>query len=233
MASVSASSGATRVARRAGPRAATTVVSTPTATAIAIAPRSRLSPEVGSEKPIASNSPLISSTKPNPPAIPRIEASTPTSAASTRTAVSTWREEAPRVRSIANSRVRWATVIENVLKIRKAPTKTATPAKTRRAVERKPKPSWMSPASSAAVCSPVRTSTRSPGQRRRDRRRELARLDPVGGGDVDLVHLALLAGQALGLLERELDQAGAAERGAGPELADPRERVVLLARRPR
>ena len=50
-----------------------------------------------------------------------------------------WRREAPSVRSIANSRVRWATVIENVLKIRNAATNRATPAKTSSAVFRKPR----------------------------------------------------------------------------------------------
>jgi hypothetical protein len=35
----------------------------------------------------------------------------------------------PSARSIANSRVRWATVIEKALKMMKAPTKTATPPK--------------------------------------------------------------------------------------------------------
>ena len=38
------------------------------------------------------------------------------------------------MRSIANSRVRWATVIESVLKIVNAPTSTATPPKISRAV---------------------------------------------------------------------------------------------------
>ena len=45
------------------------------------------------------------------------------------------------VRSIPNSRTRWATVIENVLKITKAPTTRATPANTNRAMERKPRSS--------------------------------------------------------------------------------------------
>ena len=42
------------------------------------------------------------------------------------------RREAPIVRNVANSRVRWATVIEKVLKMTNAPTKSAMPAKTRR-----------------------------------------------------------------------------------------------------
>ena len=38
------------------------------------------------------------------------------------------RREAPIVRSVANSRTRWATVIESVLKMTKAPTKSAMTA---------------------------------------------------------------------------------------------------------
>ena len=44
----------------------------------------------------------------------------------------TWRRDAPIVRSVANSRVRWATVIENVLKMTNAPTKSAMPANVSR-----------------------------------------------------------------------------------------------------
>ena len=156
--SVNASSGATRVARRAGLNAATTVVTTPTISAVTTTDGVSSRLEVGRPKPISSNSALTRTTKPKPPAIPSTEASRPTSAASIRTAISTWREEAPSVLSIANSRARWATVIENVLKIRKAPTKTAIPANTSSAVLRKPNPSWMSLASSVAVSAPVRTS---------------------------------------------------------------------------
>ena len=42
------------------------------------------------------------------------------------------RRDAPIVRSVANSRVRCATVIENVLKMTNAPTKRAMPAKASR-----------------------------------------------------------------------------------------------------
>ena len=84
-------------------------------------------PDCGSSKPIALNAPVTSATKPRPATMPRIEARMPSDRASTKTVASTWREEAPSVRSIPNSRVRWATVIENVLKIRKAPTKTEMP----------------------------------------------------------------------------------------------------------
>ena len=40
--------------------------------------------------------------------------------------------EAPSVRSVANSRVRWATVIDSVLKITNAPTSSAMPPKPSR-----------------------------------------------------------------------------------------------------
>ena len=42
------------------------------------------------------------------------------------------RRDAPIVRSVANSRVRCATVIENVLKMTNAPTKSAMPANASR-----------------------------------------------------------------------------------------------------
>ena len=70
-----------------------------------------------------------------------------------------WPREAPRVRSIANSRTRWATVIEKVLKIRKAPTNSATPAKTSRAICRKLRLSRISLDCLLAFCWPVSTRT--------------------------------------------------------------------------
>ena len=50
---------------------------------------------------------------------------------------STCRRDAPSVRSVANSRARWATVIESVLKITNAPTNSAIPAKASRNVRMK------------------------------------------------------------------------------------------------
>ena len=58
-----------------------------------------------------------------------IDAPSPRASASIITEPSTCRRAAPTMRSIANSRVRWATVIESVLKIVNAPTKIATPPK--------------------------------------------------------------------------------------------------------
>ena len=59
---------------------------------------------------------------------PMTDAMKPITSASTITEVSTCRRDAPIVRSVANSRVRWATVIESVLKMTNAPTKSAMPA---------------------------------------------------------------------------------------------------------
>ena len=50
-----------------------------------------------------------------PAARPRAEATTPTATASTITDRSTWPRPAPRARSSAAWRVRWATMIEKVL----------------------------------------------------------------------------------------------------------------------
>ena len=52
--------------------------------------------------------------------------------ASMSTERSTWRREPPIVRTVANSRVRCATVIDSVLKITNAPTKSATTANASR-----------------------------------------------------------------------------------------------------
>ena len=58
----------------------------------------------------------------------------PMTSASTSTEPSTWRRPAPTIRSSPSSRVRWATVIESVLKIVNAPTRIATPPKTSSAI---------------------------------------------------------------------------------------------------
>ena len=67
--------------------------------------------------------------------------------------------EAPSVLSIPNSRVRCATVIENVLKIWNAPTNSDTPAKTSSAILRKLRLSLMSFVWRLAASSPVSTIT--------------------------------------------------------------------------
>ena len=66
------------------------------------------------------------------------EARMPITSASPVIVSSTCRREAPSARSIANSRRRWATVIEKALKMMNAPTSTAMPPNERRTGRRKP-----------------------------------------------------------------------------------------------
>ncbi len=56
----------------------------------------------------------------------------PMTSDSRMTEASTCRRDAPIVRKVANSRVRCATVIEKVLKMTNAPTKSAMPANVSR-----------------------------------------------------------------------------------------------------
>ena len=70
----------------------------------------------------------------------------------------TCRREAPSVRNVASSRVRWAIVIESEFAITKLPTKRATPAKPSRNFCRNEMNAFVSLASSCACARPVRTS---------------------------------------------------------------------------
>ena len=69
---------------------------------------------------------------PNPSNSPIAEASRPITRPSSFTERRTCLREAPSVRRVANSRVRWATVIESVLKITNAPTNSAIAPKPSR-----------------------------------------------------------------------------------------------------
>ena len=71
-----------------------------------------------------------------------MEATSPTTAASIRTDRKICRRLAPRIRNMANSRVRCPTMIEKVLKMVKEPTKREMKAKTRSAVEKNPS-AWL------------------------------------------------------------------------------------------
>ena len=79
-----------------------------------------------------------------------IEPSRPTTTDSRTTEPSTWRREAPSVRSVANSRIRCATVIASVLAMTKLPTKSAMPAKPSREYLMMFSESWVSLLSAAA-----------------------------------------------------------------------------------
>ena len=111
----SAAIGAIRVARRAGTTLATTVTTTPTSSDTTIVRVAMTEAVAGRSAPIALNRARRRGHEPRPPSSPRIEASRPITSASSTTERSTWRRVAPSIRSSASSRVRWATVIENVL----------------------------------------------------------------------------------------------------------------------
>ncbi len=81
----------------------------------------------------------------------------PITSASTITTQSTWRREAPSVRSVANSRVRCAIVIESELAITNEPTSSATPPKASRNFCRNETKPLVSSASFEAWALPVRT----------------------------------------------------------------------------
>ena len=96
-----------------------------------------------------------------PTTIPASDASRPITSASISTERSTCRRLAPIVRSRANSRLRWATVIENVLKMMKAPANTVAPANASSSGVRKsliPLATWL--ACSLAASGPVCTFTK-------------------------------------------------------------------------
>ena len=126
--------GGTRVERTAGTRDEARVTTTPTSRETITVLASRTRPVVGRSIPNATNSDLSMSATRKPPAIPTSAPTSPIATASTTTVERIWRREAPSVLSIPNSVTRWATVIEKVLKIRKAPTKSAMKAKTSRKV---------------------------------------------------------------------------------------------------
>ena len=69
---------------------------------------------------------------PNPAISPMTEATSPMARPSSTTERITCLREAPSVRSVANSRVRWATVIDSVLKITNEPTNSAIAPKPRK-----------------------------------------------------------------------------------------------------
>src|SRR6266545_3286101 len=162
---------------------------------------------------------------PNPAASPRTDASRPITTASTSTEPIICRRLAPIARMSASSRVRCATMIENVLRIRKMPTNSATAAKPSRTLLKKSNPCLMSDA--VASCSSLAVAQRGAqvGAQR-------VRGDPGRRGHVDRGVDALLAEHQL-LRDREGEQhdLGAAEGVAVagvPEDADEGERLTRL-----
>ncbi|MBD2900589.1 hypothetical protein amrb99_95940 [Actinomadura sp. RB99] len=139
----SAARGRTRDARSAGPSAATSVTSSPAGTATSSVVAETVSPSITIPIRKVVNSSRSSAAKPNPPASPASVAAPPITSASIAATVRTWRRPAPSARSSADSRVRCAIVIANVLWMLNAATNRATPPNapsTIRNVLRKP--SW-------------------------------------------------------------------------------------------
>ena len=155
----SAATGGTRVARRAGARLATSVTTTPTRSATMIVRGSTTVPEAGTSNPIALKSAFRPAATRTPSARPMSEPITPRNSPSPSTERRTCARDAPSVRSRANSRARCVTVIEKVLKMMKAPTKTEMPANASSVVVRKPNASRLSFCWVVVSCWPVRTST--------------------------------------------------------------------------
>ena len=124
------------------------VTSTPTSSATTTVRVWKRSPLLGSVKPTESKSQKRAFARPSPRKRPTTDAATPMMSDSTAIEPRTCRREAPSVRSVANSRVRWAMVIESELAITKLPTKRAMPAKASRNFWRKPMNSFVSAASS-------------------------------------------------------------------------------------
>ena len=120
--------GGTRVARIAGKRPATSVTSVPTSSETTIVRVAKTVSVCGRSRFSALKSAFSPTASPRPANRPTIEAPRPITSASRITDRSTCRRDAPSVRSVANSRIRCATVIESVLKMTNAPTKSAMPA---------------------------------------------------------------------------------------------------------
>ena len=124
--------GGTRVARRAGTIVASRVIPVPTTSETSTVLNAKTVPPSGRSTPIALNSTIMPFAIPKPRSSPIVDASSPITRPSSRTERMTCLREAPSVRSVANSRVRWATVIESVLKITNAPTNRAMAPKPSR-----------------------------------------------------------------------------------------------------
>ena len=124
--------GGTRVARRAGMMLASSVIPVPSSSETMIVRPAMTVVAFGSSTPIAPNSAMRPFAIAMPNTSPITEATNPITSPSSRTERMTCLREAPRVRSVAYSRVRWATVMDSVLKITNAPTSRAMKPKASR-----------------------------------------------------------------------------------------------------
>ena len=114
---------------------------------------------LGRSRPNAARSPFSPTAIPIPASNPIADATRPITNASITTEDSTCRRLAPIARRSASSRVRCATMIENVLKMMKAPTNSAMKAKTSSAVRKNPRASFNCLDCSSATAALVTDST--------------------------------------------------------------------------
>ena len=112
----------------------------------------------GNAAPVALNSAVIPFDTPTPPKIPKPVAMMPMMSASPKIIRRICDELAPIARSNASSRSRWLMMMANVLKIRKALTKSEMAANPKRSFPKISMISLMAPAVSFADCSPGITS---------------------------------------------------------------------------
>ena len=184
--------GGTRVARSAGRRLASSVTRTPTTsetTTVRGLESQAVVRQREADRVEERESPLA---RAEPDEEPDDAARTPITSASMMIERSSWRRDAPSVRSVASSRVRCAIVIESEFAITKLPTKSATPPNPSRNFWRKEMNEFVSLLSSWAC---ARRS--APGVRRGGWRwicRSSWSVETFGfGRDRDLVELPGLA----------------------------------------
>ena len=120
--------GGMRVARRAGMSPAAIVTPTPTISETMMVLGAKTSPSLGRSALSALKSAFRPAASPRPRKRPMREATRPMTKASVITDQRICLREPPIVRIVANSRIRWATVMEKMLKMTNAPTKRATTA---------------------------------------------------------------------------------------------------------
>ena len=186
----SAASGAMREARRAGRKLASSVEPTPTTMAMTTVLVAITTPSKPRSKPALSMIALSPTASPYPTARPASDAMVPITIASPTTEVSTWRREAPSARSSADSRLRWAMRIENVLWMLNEATTRAITANASRMVLNMPRNSpSMSAIISSVSSAPVRASALA-GSAAAMSSRSSSWLDAVLRGDTDRRHLA-------------------------------------------
>ena len=114
-------------------------------------------PPFGNSSPSAEKSAARPLASASPSSRPITDATIPTTPASSMTARRTCFLDPPIVRSVANSRVRCAIVIESVFAITKLPTKRAIPPKASRNFCRIPSELWTSSIEDAVCAAAVLT----------------------------------------------------------------------------